>query len=146
MTVSFFGHRKICGNEEIKRKLKEILQKLIAENGATNFYVGNNGEYDAIVRKTLKELKKDYPQINYAVVLSYLPIENKIKENDDYSDTIFPEELAKVPRRFAIYKRNHWMIERSSVVVTYVKNNIGGAAKFKEIAEKKGLNIINISD
>ncbi len=146
MTVSFFGHRKICGNEEIKRKLKEILQKLIAENGATNFYVGNNGEYDTIVRKTLKELKKDYPQINYAVVLSYLPIENKIKENDDYSDTIFPEELAKVPRRFAIDKRNHWMIERSSVVVTYVKNNIGGAAKFKEIAEKKGLNIINISD
>ena len=72
--------------------------------------------------------------------------ENKIKENDDYSDTIFPEELAKVPRRFAIDKRNHWMIERSSVVVTYVKNNIGGAAKFKEIAEKKGLNIINISD
>ena len=146
MTVSFFGHRKICGNEEIKRKLKEILQKLIAENGATNFYVGNNGEYDTIVRKTLKELKKDYPQINYAVVLSYLPIENKIKENDDYSDTIFPEELAKVPRRFAIDKRNHWMIERSSAVVTYVKNNIGGAAKFKEIAEKKGLNIINISD
>ena len=71
MTVSFFGHRKICGNEEIKRKLKEILQKLIAENGATNFYVGNNGEYDTIVRKTLKELKKDYPQINYADVLSY---------------------------------------------------------------------------
>lgn len=50
-----------------------------------------------------------------------------------------------VPRRFAIDKRNRWMIDHSDFVITYVSRSFGGAAKFKEIAEKKNRVVINIT-
>lgn len=37
------------------------------------------------------------------------------------------------------------MIEQSDYVVTYVKYTIGGASKFKELAEKKKKIVINIA-
>ena len=38
------------------------------------------------------------------------------------------------------------MIEQSDYVVTYVKYTVGGAAQFKEYAEKKGKIVINLAD
>lgn len=36
------------------------------------------------------------------------------------------------------------MIEQADYVITYVTHSWGGAAKFKELAEKKGKTVINI--
>jgi hypothetical protein len=64
---------------------------------------------------------------------------------EDYSDTVFPEGLEKIPPRFAISKRNRWMIEHSDYVVTYVRHSFGGAAQFKALAEKKGKKAIELA-
>lgn len=37
------------------------------------------------------------------------------------------------------------MIEQSDYVVTYVNHNFGGAARFKELAERKHKTVINIA-
>lgn len=60
-------------------------------------------------------------------------------------ETVFPFENDKVYPKFAIVKRNIWMIEKSQVVVTYVLGT-GGAEKFKNLAERKGKVVINIPD
>ena len=60
-------------------------------------------------------------------------------------DTIYPEGLERVPKKYAIVYRNKWMIEQSNFVVTYVKYETGGAANFKKIAERKGKVVINIA-
>ena len=80
------------------------------------FYVGNQGQFDTIVRGVLRELKKEYPQINYAVVLAYIP--GKQNEYDD-SDTMLPEGIESVHPRYAISWRNNWMLRQSDYVVTY---------------------------
>ncbi len=97
-----------------------------------------------MVRNLLNELKISHPHIEYAVVLAYLPC--KKDDYQDYSDTIYPDGLEKVPRRFAICKRNEWMINRSDIVITYVTDSFGGAYTFKQLAEKKGKVIINIAE
>ena len=61
-------------------------------------------------------------------------------------ETIYPEGLENVPPQFAIDKRNRWMIEQSDFVVVYVKHAIGGAVKFKNIADYKGKLFTNIAD
>ena len=48
-----------------------------------------------------------------------------------------PTGLKNTPPRYAISKRNMWMIDRSDIVITYTRGNAGGAAKFKETAQKK---------
>ena len=132
---TFFGHRD-CP-ETIRPKLREVLIGLIVNHGVDMFYVGNQGRFDAIVRDVLRELKKEYPQINYAVVLAYMP--GKKTEYDDYSDTMLPEGIESVHPRYAISWRNNWMLQRSDYVVTYVTHPWGGAAQYvnKAINQRK---------
>ena len=142
LSCTFFGHRE-CP-ESIKPKLKEVLIDLINNHNADMFHVGNQGRFDAIVRSVLRELKKEYPQINYAVVLAYFP--GKQKEYDDYSDTMLPEGIEAVHPRYAISWRNNWMLRQSDYVVTYITHFWGGAAQYAAKAARQGKIVINLAD
>lgn len=138
MTCTFFGHRDTP--KEIEPALRLTLIDLIENKNATVFYVGNHGNFDAMVRRQLENLSKTYP-IKYYVVLAYMPSKNA--EPDEHS--ILPEGIESVPRRFAINYRNKWMLNKSDIVVTYVTRNFGGAVQFKEFAEIQQKLIVNLS-
>ena len=144
MVCAFFGHRQIPN--AIEPKLKETTINLILNKNVDVFYVGNQGGFDSMVRKCLRELKSVYPHISYAVVLAYMPSLKDKAGYIDYCDTIYPEGLEKSPPKFAIINRNKWMINQSDYVVVYVDNIVGGAVKFKEMAERKGKIVINIAE
>ena len=144
MTVTFFGHR--TAPAYVKEPLKGVLTKLICEQGATTFYVGSQGNFDCIVKKTLSELRKIYAHISYSIVLAYLPIEKDELDFTDYTETLHPCGLETVPPRFTISARNRWMIEQADTIVTYVRHPGGGAARFRELARKKGKRIVELSD
>ena len=137
---TFFGHRD-CP-DSIKTQLREVLIDLVTNHNVDMFYVGNQGRFDAIVRGVLRELKKEYPQINYAVVLAYMP--GKQTEFEDYSDTMLPEGIESIHRRYAISWRNNWMLRQSDYIVTYITHTWGGAAQFVSKAEKQGKIIIDL--
>ncbi len=139
MTVTFFGHKDTP--KEIEPTLRAALIDLIENYNATMFYVGNNGSFDTMVRRQLKELSQAYP-ITYSVVLAYLP--TKKSEYDNFTNTLLPEGIETVPKRFATSWRNKWMIQQSDVVVTYVTHNFGGAAQFKEMAERLNKYVIEV--
>lgn len=141
MTVTFFGHKDTP--KEIEPTLRTTLIDLIENKNVTVFYVGNNGNFDTMLRRQLEDLSNTY-SITYNVVLAYLPA--KKSEYDDYTNTILPEGIETVHKRFAISWRNKWMIQQSDVVVTYVTHNFGGAAQFKEMAEKQGKTVIELSE
>ena len=139
MTVTFFGHSDTP--ECVRDILRIALIDLIINHDSKTFYVGNHGNFDKMAKSILNELSVIYPHITYAVVLAYMPSKNN---NDDLSPTIYPEGLETVPQRFAICKRNEWMINHSDVVITYVNRNFGGAAKYKKYAERKNKTVINL--
>ena len=138
-SCTFFGHRE-CP-DSIKIKLREVLIELITNHDVDMFYVGNQGQFDAIVHSVLRELKKEYPQINYAVVLAYMP--GKQTEYDDYSNTMLPEGIESVHPRYAISWRNNWMLQQADYVVTYITHSWGGAAQYTEKARNEGKTIFN---
>lgn len=45
--------------------------------------------------------------------------------------------LEMVPKRFAILRRNHWMVTESDVVVAYVRHSVSNAVKTLEYAKQK---------
>lgn len=136
MICTFFGHRN--APKEIKPILKQALIDLIENKNVDKFYVGNHGQFDYMVKEALKELKQIY-QIKYYVVLAYMPQ----LEDIDYSDTIFLDELNKVPYKYRIVERNKWMIRNSDYVICYVRR-IGNCREFKELAEKQNKIIISL--
>ncbi len=140
MTCTFFGHRN--SPPTVKPLLRQVIIDLIEQRSITRFYVGNQGNFDTMARSLLAELAQIYP-IHYDIVLAYLP-----KENDpslDGSHTILPVGFETVLLRFAIDYRNRWMLDRSDVVVTYVRYP-GGAGKYKALAERKGKTVVEISE
>ena len=136
---TFFGHRD-C-SENVKLSLYSTIENMLVSNNVHIFYVGNHGNFDRLVLSVLKELKNKYQNIEYYVVLAYLPPESHGLEN---YETIFPEGIENVPKRFAIDFRNRWMIKRSDYVVTCINRNFGGAAKARDFAEKQGKKIVEI--
>ena len=139
-TATFFGHKDTP--KETEPTLRATLINLIENHNAVDFYVGNNGNFDIMVRHVLEEFSVIYP-IQYFVVLAYLPVQKD--ENQKLKNTILPEGIETVPKRFAISYRNKWMIDHSDIVVTYVIHNFGGASQFKELAERKGKRLIELS-
>ena len=139
MVCTFFGHKDTP--KEIEPTLRSTLVDLIENKNVNVFYVGNNGKFDLMVRRQLEDLSKTYP-ITYCVVLAYLP--NEKNKHDNLTNTIYPEGLETVPKRFAISWRNKWMIQQSDIVVTYITHNFGGAAQFKEAAERLNKHVIKL--
>ncbi len=135
---TFFGHRD-CPTD-IKSRLQEVLVELTVNQGVTMFYVGNQGCFDATVRSVLRDLKYEYPHIDYAVVLAYMP--GRRNEFDDYSDTMLPEGIESIHPRYAISWRNDWMLQHANYVVTYITHSWGGAAQYASKAQKAGKRII----
>lgn len=140
---TFFGHRD-CPSS-IKPKLRDVIINLIEKEHVDLFYVGNHGAFDAMVRTQMREMEQTYPNIRYAVVLAYLPQKSNEFDPQNYSDTIFPEGIETVPKRFAISWRNRWMLKQADYVVTYVTHSWGGAAQFAEMAKRQHKKVINIS-
>ena len=139
-SCTFFGHRA-CP-DAIKSKLRQVLIDLIENHNVDMFYVGNQGQFDAIVRSSLRELQKEYPQMGYAVVLAYMPGEKN--DYDDYSDTMLPEGIESVHPRYAISWRNNWLLKQADYVVTYITHSWGGAAQYAAKAKKQGKTVINL--
>ena len=115
---------------------------LITQYDVDMFYVGNQGKFDSTVYSVLRNLKNEYPQINFAVVLAYMP--RKQTNHEDYSDTMLPEGIESVHPRYAISWRNNWMLQRSEYVVTHIAHPWGGAAQFAKKAESQRKTVINL--
>lgn len=136
----FAGHAKIYDTDSIKPKLKNEIINLIENYGVTVFYNGGKGEFDWLCAKCIKELKLDYPFIKSYLILAYKN-ESVINRYDNFDDTIYPN--MEVSPKYAIIKRNEWMVDRSDFLIAYVHREWGGAYKTLTYAKKQ--NDIKIS-
>ncbi|MGM9640513.1 MAG: hypothetical protein ACI3V3_04020 [Faecousia sp.] len=138
---TFFGHRE-CP-DSVKTILRIVLEDLIVNHGVSMFYVGNQGQFDACVRRVLRDLKKENYHIRYAVVLAYMP--GRKNDCDDYADTMLPDGIESVHPKYAIHWRNRWLLQQSDMVVAYIVHQWGGAAQYVKVAERQGKKVIHIS-
>lgn len=136
---TFFGHGECYGLDAAV--VQNAIEILICQ-GVDTFYVGNQGDFDKMVYRCLKQLRKTYPHIHVCVVLAYLPVEKS--EYEDMTDTVYPE-IEGHPK-FAIERRNRWMIGASEHCLCYIAHTWGGAYKFARMAKRRGLTVINLGE
>lgn len=116
MTVTFFGHSK--SPQSAKSNLENAILYLIENQCADVFYVGTHGDFDAYANSILKKISKKYTHIKHYTVLAYMPQENAPSTN--YGQTILPESVAQSHPKYAISKRNDWMLSKSDTVIAYI--------------------------
>ena len=130
MNVTFCGHSKLYQTESISKWLDIILPALI-EGGATTFYLGGYGDFDSLAAAAVRRQKTRYPN-------------NEADQELDasrYDGTTSPP-LETVPPRYAIVRRNEWMVRESDVVISGVTHGWGGAAKTLDYAKRRGKVIV----
>ncbi len=122
------------------------MEALITEEGVSEFWVGNYGNFDALCARGVRSLKEKYPEIKLCLVLPYLTAEinrDKGRYQKAYDQILLAEIPAKMPKKFHILKCNAFMVEHADFLVCYTKSGAGGAAKALEYAQKKNIRIWN---
>lgn len=140
MICTFIGHRDAPFS--IKDELEKAVSLLISQ-GVKRFWIGNNGRFDYLVQAVLLDMLKTNPDIEIRIVLSKIDELSLIGKAEL---TVFPEELSGVPRKFAISKRNEYLMKRSSFVIAYVTSSITNSCKFVCKAKKRGIKVINLGE
>ncbi|MBD5111997.1 MAG: hypothetical protein HDT42_05600 [Ruminococcaceae bacterium] len=141
MTVACFGHKDTPS--DIKPRLEQEIVHLIEENEDITILVGTHGSFDGMVQKMLKNLAPRYPNMNYHIVLAYLPVKRE-ENNFEGLPTMLPEGIENVPKKLAISYRNDFMVRECDAVICYITHDWGGAARFVEKARRQGKRIINL--
>lgn len=138
----FIGH-KDCPFT-IKDTLYKTIKKLITEKNVTTFYVGTQGSFDKLVYDVLCELESIY-KIEIYVVMAYL--NNDCKDiYYDKTKSIYPDVLTATPLRFAIRKRNSYMIDKSDYVICYMNDPFSNTFNNIKEAIRKNKHIENLGE
>lgn len=150
MIITFVGHSSISNHNDVYQKIKQTIIENTSNDEKTSFYCGGYGDYDNLCAKACKSLKEDELHCEVIFITPYITEsqQEKIKNMLDskiYDASIYPP-LESVPPKFAISKRNEWMINESELVVAYVKHTNGGAYKALEFARRKKKRIINLAE
>lgn len=138
---AFFGHRNVF--ESIDRELELRIEKLITEKNVTIFWVGGYGEFDNKAANAVQKLKEKYSNISLILIAAYVPQLNAYGYLP-FDGFDYPPEVESAPKRFAITRRNKYMAENCDFVVSYIRQNYGGAFTAVELAKRKKKIIINV--
>ena len=150
MTIAFAGHSVISSGNKVKEIVKEQIRNNVTEFELVTCYVGGYGDFDMICAGACKELKEEYAGIEVVYVTPYITLSEqmKIKEMQKFGfcdASIYPP-IENTPTRFAISKRNEWMMTNADLIIAYVDHSYGGAYKSLQVAKRKKKKIINICD
>ena len=150
MVITFVGHSFVASIETVKKCVKEQIQNNINPCEVAICYLGGYGEFDELCAMACRDLKRKGLNIHLVYVTPYISLSAQKKTKDMkqcelYDEVLYPP-IENTPLKFAISKRNEWMIKRSDLIIAYVNHNYGGAYKSLKIAKRIKKNIINICD
>lgn len=120
-TCCFFGHRKINDTAELRIKLYDTIEKLIADENVDTFLFGSKSEFNSLCHEIVTRLKEKYPKIKRVYVRAEYPLISDKYELyilEDYEDTYFPEHMINAGKASYV-ERNYYMIDESQVCVVY---------------------------
>ncbi len=117
----FFGHRTINETEELKIKLRTIIEKLIVEKQVDTFLFGSKSRFNSLCLETVTEIKEKYPHIKRIYVRAEYPDISDSYKNyllESYEDTYYPEKIMNSGRASYV-ERNYEMIDSSYFCIVY---------------------------
>lgn len=139
MVVSFFGHRRFVERDVNAGEIIAEIEKM-AEGEQVQFYLGEYGCFDAFAHRCAKKYKKLHPETKIIFVTPYIDENYYLLQDSEerYDEIIYPE-LENVPKRYAIDKRNKWIVENSDFIFFYVIVSFGGASNALTHARRKNI-------
>ena len=152
-TCCFSGHRAMPPETMnlVRQRTEAAIRELYAR-GYRIFITGGALGYDTMVATLLFQIRTEIPDIR--VVLAY-PYEGynsgwTREQWQDYRDRLMRydevECISEKPTRYAFWKRDRYMVDRSSLCVGYCIDASSGTGYTMAYARQKGVKVINLAD
>lgn len=130
MIITFCGHSDYTSKLQDEKDLFNLIEK-VSQGNKVDFYLGGYGNFDKFALKCAKKYKEKYQNTKIIFITPY--VDNWLNSRKDiiyknYDEIIYPE-IENVPKKFAILKRNEWMIKKADYLFAYVNLHFGGAYK-----------------
>ena len=150
MTISFVGHSCVNSRKRVREIVKEQIQNITIDTDVVTCYLGGYGDFDEICASVCRELKKVCKNIDVVYVTPYISLSEQLKIREMlnrglYDRSIYPP-IENVPPKFAIIRRNEWMVKNADIVIAYINHSYGGAYRSFEAAKQNKKKIVNICD
>lgn len=148
MIITFLGHRSLYNVGDLLEKVQNTILEHSDLNERTDFYCGGYGDFDNLCARACQSLKKRAPGWEIVFITPYiidLQQQKRLIASDLYDSILYPP-LENVPLKFAISKRNEWMVNQADLIIAYVQHSFGGAYKSLEYARRKKKRILNLAE
>ncbi len=133
-TCFFIGHREVP--DVLLDKLSAEVERHITEYGVTDFVVGRYGRFDSLAAKCVKATKKRHPGVTLTLLLPYHPYDRPIPTPPGFDGTFYPPGMETVPKRAAIIRANHYMVDHSDYLIAYAWHPVSNAWDLVEYAQR----------
>ena len=145
MIVTFCGHKEKYYSSALTDALERRLRDILETDPRAVFYLGDYGDFDLTCNRVLRDLQGEYPHLRRIFVTPYLaPNYAHLNLHAEHYDEVLYPFTEKVMPRFAISKRNRWMVDQADLVIACVDYGFGGAAATLRYALGKGKRIVNL--
>lgn len=147
MIIAFCGHKQFTRGEEYEQTVLTFLEEKV-RNQPADIYLGGYGDFDRFAYECCKKYKEAHPNISLVLVTPYLTIDyqrNYLQHQKETYDSVLYPEIEDKPKRYAIYYRNRYMVEKADYVVAYVSHDWGGAYTTYRYAKRIGKEIFNLA-
>lgn len=151
-TVCFTGHRKLLEpRQDIERNLEKVVRECIA-NGARTFITGGAIGFDTIAAQLIIRLRSEFPNIVFALALPCPPEQQTLKWTDEqkaeynaiHQKADFVKIVSDRYTRDCMFARNRLIVDRSGILISYLRKDSGGTLYTVNYGRKQGLTIISI--
>ena len=138
----FTGHRTIPEGYDslLSDLLRSTVRELYLHDGIKTYYVGGAQGFDTLAAMTVLEARESFPEIRLVVVLPYA---NQVDRWSAADEMIC---LADHYYTGCMFVRNRYLVDHSSLCVSYQTKQTGGTAYTVKYALKKGVKVINLAD
>ena len=152
-TACFIGHRDINETEELKSKLREVIEKLIVDENVDTLLFGSKSSFNSLCLDLVTEIKQKYPHIKRIYVRAeyqYIDEPYRAYLLRHYEDTYYPEKIIGSGKASYV-ERNCEMIDKSGFCIVYYDEQTApttrksGTKIALDYAVKQGKRIINIA-
>lgn len=145
MIITFFGHSSYSSSAKDENRLLNLLEEVV-HGDSVDFYLGGYGGFDDFALKCATMYKRNHQNAQLVFITPYLG--KWLNERKDilqrkYDQILYPE-LENVPKKFAILKRNEWMVNKADYIFSYIKRHYGGAYSTLLYAQKHKKPYINL--
>ena len=128
MIITFFGHSSYRNEPDDESRLLALFED-VSNGEQIDFYLGGYGNFDAFAKNCAKKYKENHPDAKLIFITPYLGQwldDRKEYLEKEYDEIIYPEIEKAIPK-FAISKRNEWMVNKADYIIAYVQTHYGGA-------------------